>query len=178
MEIVNTELKGVFFVKNFIYEDNRGVFCKVYNNKAFKKKGLCYKFEESFYSVSAKNVIRGMHFQIPPFDHDKLVYVPKGKIIDVILDLRTTSKTYGDFISVELSEENRNSIYIPAGFAHGFKSLKDNTIAVYNVSTIYNPNYNSGIKWNSFGMKWNTDDPIISDRDNSLLDFNDFTSPF
>uniref|UniRef100_UPI0035632619 dTDP-4-dehydrorhamnose 3,5-epimerase family protein n=1 Tax=Ilyobacter sp. TaxID=3100343 RepID=UPI0035632619 len=115
MKLIKTELKGVFIIETFHAEDERGSFTKTYNKKFFKENKLCSKFKESYYSVSKKDVIRGMHFQLPPHDHEKLVYVIKGKIIDVILDLRKKSETYGKYISIELSEENRHSIYIPKG---------------------------------------------------------------
>lgn len=168
MEIIKTKIDGVYIIKNSVINDIRGTFTKTYNEEVFNGFDINKSFKESYYTVSKKNVIRGMHFQKPPFDHEKLVYVPKGKIIDVILDLRQDSDTYKRFISVEISESNGYSMYIPKGLAHGFKSLMDNTIAVYQVSTIYNPIYDSGIRWDSFGMDWNVKSPIISDRDKSF----------
>ncbi|ENK0837469.1 dTDP-4-dehydrorhamnose 3,5-epimerase [Clostridium sporogenes] len=174
MEIEETKLNGVYIIKNPIFNDLRGTFTKIYNEELFSKFNLCTSFKESYYTVSKKDVIRGMHFQKPPYDHAKLVYVSKGKIIDVILDLRKNSSTYKKFISVELSDNNRYSMYIPKGLAHGFKSLEDNTIVVYQVSTVYNPTSDSGVRWDSFGMNWNIEDPIISDRDKSFLKLSEF----
>lgn len=171
VEIVETELKGVYIIKNDIFTDIRGTFTKTYNEDLFNKFSICTDFKESYYTISKKDVIRGMHFQKPPYDHNKLIYVPKGKIQDVILDLRQNSSTYRKVISVELTDSNGYSVYIPKGLAHGFKSLEDDTIVVYQVSTVYNANYDSGVRWDSFGMDWNTDKPIISDRDMNFKEF-------
>ena len=174
MKLIETKLEGVYIIENFHAKDNRGSFTKTYNKEFFEKNNLCGEFEESYYSISKKDVIRGMHFQLPEDDHEKLVYVPKGKIEDVILDIRKNSKTYGKSISIELSSENNRSIYIPKGLAHGFKSLEKDTITVYNVSTVYSPKNDFGINWNTFGHEWEISDPIISDRDNQLITFKEF----
>lgn len=174
MEIIETELSGVYIIKNPIFTDVRGTFTKIYNEDIFNEFNICTDFKESYYTVSKKDVIRGMHFQTPPYDHNKLVYVPKGKIIDVVLDLRRNSSTYKKFISIELSDSNGYSIYIPKGLAHGFKSLIDDTIAVYQVSTVYSPSCDSGVRWNSFGMDWGVGNPIISDRDKSFGELEKF----
>lgn len=174
MEILETKLEGVYIIKNRIFQDQRGKFIKTYHKDDFKKLGLCTDFQESYFSVSNKDVIRGMHFQIPPFEHEKLVYVAKGKVLDVIVDLRKNSKTKGQYIEVELSEENGYSIYIPKGLAHGFKSLEDNTIMIYNVATIYNQDCDYGIKYDSFGFDWKCENPILSERDKRFETLEEF----
>jgi dTDP-4-dehydrorhamnose 3,5-epimerase/CDP-3, 6-dideoxy-D-glycero-D-glycero-4-hexulose-5-epimerase len=168
MTIEKTILDGVLILNNFFAEDKRGVFVKTFNSNNFSDNNINFEIRESYFSISQKDVIRGMHFQLPPHDHQKLVYVPQGAIIDVVVDLRKDSETYKKFISVELSQENRKSIFIPKGMAHGFKSLEDNTITVYNVSTVYNPDSDSGIRFDSFGFDWITLNPIISKRDMNL----------
>ena len=175
-----TALEGVYIINNFNAIDNRGLFAKTFNKNYFNENDLDFEIRESYYSISNKNVIRGMHFQLPPNDHEKLVYVPKGSIIDVVIDLRKESKTFKQFISVDLSEENKKSIFIPKGLAHGFKSLKNDTITVYNVSTEYNDKSDQGITYNSFGYNWNVKDPLLSDRDKTFLSLNDFliNNPF
>jgi len=178
MKLIDTKLDGVYIIENMVFEDQRGTFCKTFNSEAFSRNNLCNNFKESYYSISQKNVIRGMHFQLPPHEHHKLVYVPHGEVVDVILDLRKNSDTFKEYITVNLSEENRNSVYIPKGLAHGFKSLKDNTITVYNVSTVYNENSDSGIHLNSFGLDWEIDKPIISEKDQKLIKLKDFDTPF
>lgn len=180
MGIEETELKGVFVIHNFNADDYRGTFVKTYNKNAFSDKQIDFEIRESYFSNSHKNVIRGMHFQLPPHDHEKLVYVTSGAVLDVILDLRRESPTYGNYITIELSYESRKSIFIPKGLAHGFKSLKDNTIMVYNVATEYNPEADFGIKYDSFGFNWHGEEHTISERDLSFLTFNEFkqTNPF
>ena len=180
MKIERTEIEGVFIIDNFNAKDDRGLFVKSFNKNTFKDNNLDFEIRESYYSVSNKNVIRGMHFQLPPNDHEKLVYVPKGSIIDVVIDLRKESKTFKQFISVELSDENKRSIFIPKGLAHGFKSLNNDTITVYNVSTEYDEKSDQGITYNSFGYNWNVKDPLLSERDKTFLSLNDFliNNPF
>jgi len=178
MDIKETSFSGVKIIINDLHKDKRGIFCKTFNKKIFKDIGLKFEFKESFYSVSSKNVIRGMHFQLPPYEHDKIVFVPKGKILDVVLDLRKKSKTFGQYFSIELSEDNKNSIYIPKGFAHGFKALINNSLTIYFTSTAYEAKYDYGIKWDSFGMDWKIKNPIISNKDNNLKNLYEFESPF
>lgn len=180
MKLIETELEGVFIIENFHATDERGSFIKTYHNSFFEKNGLCINFEESYFSVSKKNVIRGMHFQLPPHDHEKLVYVAKGEVTDVILDMRKRSKTYGRAISIVLNDSNYRSVYIPKGLAHGFKSMLDNTIMIYNVSTVYNNEADYGVRFDSIDFNWDVDMPIISNRDRSLMLFEEFknSNPF
>ncbi len=178
MTIEKTELEGVYIIDNFVAKDERGTFVKTFNQQGFKDNGLDFEIRESYFSISKKDVIRGMHFQMPPHDHQKLVYVAQGSIIDVIVDLRENSKTYKKSISVELSEENTKSVFIPKGFAHGFKSLEDNTITIYNVSSEYNSNFDAGLSYDSFDFDWKVESPIISSRDLLFESVNEFKSPF
>tara|TARA_X000000950_G_scaffold14462_1_gene15654 strand:- start:28172 stop:28708 length:537 start_codon:yes stop_codon:yes gene_type:complete len=178
MKIESTIIQGVYILHNFNSTDLRGSFIKTFNNEFFNKNKINFLTKESYYSISKKDVIRGMHFQTPPYDHEKLIYVPQGEIIDVILDLRKKSPTYKKFISVNLSSQNNKSIFIPRGLAHGFKSLENNTITVYNVSSEYNAHSDCGIKFSSFGYDWKTDNPIISKRDSLFKSLKEFNSPF
>jgi dTDP-4-dehydrorhamnose 3,5-epimerase len=180
MTVESTLLEGVYIINNFNAPDNRGLFVKTFNKSVFQELNLDFEIRESYFSVSKKEVIRGMHFQLPPLDHDKLVYVPYGSILDVVLDLRKESPTYKCHISVELSADNKKSIFIPKGLAHGFKSLEDNTITVYNVSSEYNPSADTGINYQSFGFNWEEEEPIISKRDLLFQNFDVFTiqNPF
>lgn len=174
MTFEETKLKGVFIIDNFNVSDNRGLFVKTFNKNLFKKNQIDFEIRESYFSVSNKDVIRGMHFQLPPDDHEKLVYVPKGEIVDVVVDLRKQSATYKEYISVKLSALNKKSIFIPKGLAHGFKSLEDDTITVYNVATEYIPNSDMGIKFDSFNFNWDVTSPILSKRDTEFLGLKDF----
>ena len=174
MRLEKTLLEGVFIIHNFNSVDARGEFIKTFNKNAFNQNQVGFEIRESYYSLSKKDVIRGMHFQLPPDDHEKLVYVPQGRILDVILDLRKTSLTYKQFTTVELSSSNKKSIYIPKGLAHGFKSLEDDTITVYNVASEYNPLNDHGVRFDSFGFDWDLDYPVISKRDISFDSLDDF----
>jgi dTDP-4-dehydrorhamnose 3,5-epimerase len=180
MNFEPTLLEGVYIIHNFIAKDERGLFVKTFNKNAFKELNLDFEIKESYYSISNKNVIRGMHFQLPPYDHEKLVYVPKGSILDVIVDLRKKSKTYKKHISINLSEENKKSIFIPKGLAHGFKSMKQGTITVYNVASEYNADFDNGIKFDSFGFNWASEDIVMSNRDKEFQRLDSFceTNPF
>lgn len=178
MNIEKTALEGVYIINNFNASDDRGLFVKTFNKDLFTNNNLEFSIRESYFSVSKKNVIRGMHFQLPPHDHEKLVYVPKGSIIDVVLDLRKNSKSFKKFLSIELSSENRKSLFIPKGLAHGFMSLEEDTITVYNVGTEYDSKSDFGINYNSFGYDWEVETPIISSRDLQFDGINEFKSPF
>lgn len=176
MTLVNTLLEGVFIIDNFNATDDRGLFVKTFHKNTFQQLKLTFEIRESYFSVSKRDVIRGMHFQLPPHDHEKLVFVPKGAIVDVVVDLRQKSSTYLRHISVELSEHNKKSIFIPKGLAHGFKSLQDDTITVYNVATEYNPTADEGIHYNSLGFEWEIKSPILSKRDQEFPSLQEFSS--
>ncbi len=180
MTIESTILEGVFIINNFSALDERGLFVKTFNKNTFDEVSLSLDIKESYFSISQKNVIRGMHFQLPPYDHEKLVFVPVGSIMDVVVDLRKNSVTYKKHLSVELSALNRKSIFIPKGLAHGFKSLVNDTITVYNVATEYNKKADTGIHYNSFGFDWQLKNPIISRRDETFngLDSFCYNNPF
>lgn len=178
MKIVNTTIDGLKIFEPRIFEDERGKFIKTFTNDFFNDNGLDINIKETYYSISEKNVIRGMHFQTPPYEHIKLVYVPYGSILDVVLDLRKDSPTYGKYFNIELSSENGKTLIIPKGLAHGFKSLEDNTNVTYMQTTCYTPNNDGGIKYNSFGFDWNCKSPKISDRDLTFPNLNNFMTPF
>jgi len=178
MKITNTEFQNVFLMEYASYNDNRGEFVKTIHDETFKQHGLDYQFPESFYSISKKNVIRGMHFQRPPADHAKLVYVITGSIIDVILDIRTNSETFGRAISFELSAKNRKGIYIGKGFAHGFLSLEDNTTVEYHTTTVQDKESEGGIKYDSFNFDWGILSPIVSERDLNFKSLAEIQNPF
>jgi dTDP-4-dehydrorhamnose 3,5-epimerase len=177
MNFIKKNIENLYEIKNKSFVDNRGEFIKVYNNEFFNKENISFNIEEIYFSKSYKNVIRGMHFQIPPYDHDKLVYVTEGVILDVILDLRYNSKTFKDFEIIEISQ-NQNAVLIPKGCAHGFLTLSNSATVIYNVSSVYNQQFDSGILWNSFGFDWPVENPILSNRDQSFKELVDFKTPF
>jgi dTDP-4-dehydrorhamnose 3,5-epimerase len=177
-EIKQIGIQGSFEIQPKILDDNRGRFVKIFNRDQFFSKALETSFAEEYYSISKKNVIRGMHFQIPPLDHVKLVYCTDGEVFDVVLDLRLDSATYGEARSLYLSREKANIIYIPKGVAHGFCVISEEATLVYKVSTVYAPELDAGISWDSIGVDWPTKLPIISDRDKSFSSFSNFINPF
>ena len=178
MEFQQTAFPGLFVIQFKRFEDERGNFTKTLHAGNFAEKGLGSDFKESYYSSSKKNVIRGMHFQLPPSDHFKMVYPVSGKVLDVILDLRKNSPTYLKFFSVELSLEKANGIYIPKGMAHGFATLSEEATLVYLTSTVYDPEKDTGVLWSSVSFNWPIDQPLLSKRDQQFIELKDFDSPF
>lgn len=175
---IDTGFEGLKLIETNHFQDERGLFHKYFSKGDFSALGLDTDFKESYYSINKKDVIRGMHFQIPPADHTKLVYVTSGKIIDVCLDIRKKSKTFGKCFSVELSGKTAKCVYIPKGFAHGFVSLEDNTCVHYMQTTCYNKDCDKGISYDSFGFDWCVKNPIVSGRDKMHPRFEEFVSPF
>lgn len=173
-----TNIPGVFEIDLFHAGDARGMFVKTYHKSTLEKQGLESEFQESFYSTNQKGVIRGMHFQHPPFDHAKIVYCTIGRLLDVILDIRIGSPTYGKVATVELSGSNHKAVYLPKGVAHGFAVLEDNTCMVYLTSTVHAPNADDGIRIDSFDFDWPVQHPIRSERDQSFPGLKNFESPF
>ena len=172
MKINTTKFNDLYILEYDTFKDNRGEFIKTIHKDTFNDNNLEFQFLESFFSISKKNVFRGMHFQLPPNDHVKLVYVVKGAIIDVVLDLRCQSPSFGQYFSIELSEENRKGLYIGKGFAHGFLSLENGSIVDYHITTVQNKGSEGGVHWDSFGYELPINEPIVSERDASLLPFN------
>ncbi len=176
--LVESHLFGCYKVQPRVLNDERGSFIKIFHFKEFERFGLETNFMEEYYSHSKKDVIRGMHFQAPPSDHVKMVYCVQGEVLDVVLDLRNNSPTFGMTDSIYLSAKKGNYLYIPKGLAHGFLVTSETATLVYKVSTIYDPNNDSGILWNSFGFDWPIHNPIISSRDSNLIPFVRYESPF
>lgn len=163
-----TTLNDALLITYPSFEDERGSFSKIFNDTIFKENGIDFETKECYFSYSEKGVIRGMHFQNPPYDHGKIVMCPQGTILDVIVDLRKSSSTSGQHFSAILSRENHQALYIPKGFAHGFKALTDDALTYYLVSSVYNKDNDSGIRYDSFGFDWNEPDPVVSTRDLSF----------
>lgn len=178
--ITKTNIEGLLVIEPKIFEDERGYFYESYNKISFEKIGISDNFFQDNQSLSQKNVLRGLHFQNPPYDQSKLVRVIKGKVLDVAVDIRKNSKTYGQHYSVVLSEENKKMFYIPSGFAHGFLSLENDTIFLYKCSNIFDKDSENSIHWNDkeININWGIDNPIISEKDNLSKRFNQFINPF
>jgi dTDP-4-dehydrorhamnose 3,5-epimerase len=141
-----------------------------------KSVGLDFSLHEEFFSVSHKNVIRGMHFQTPPFDHSKMVCCINGRVLDVLLDMRSQSEAYGEHVAFELGSDSRRFVWIPKGVAHGFLSLEDNSIVSYKTDSSYSRENDVGVRWDSFGMSWGDGAWIVSERDRIHPSFADYRS--
>ncbi len=178
MKIIQTEIEGLLILEPRVFQDIRGKFIKTFNADFFQEHGLDIDIQESYYSISQKDVIRGMHFQTPPHDHVKLVYVPYGKILDVVLDIRKESPTYGNYFTIELSQDNAKVLIIPKGLAHGFRCLEDNTNVTYIQTTGYTPDHDCGLRYDSFGFDWVCKDAQLSERDLTFEPFESFNTPF
>ncbi|GAA0879727.1 dTDP-4-dehydrorhamnose 3,5-epimerase family protein [Algoriphagus jejuensis] len=178
MDIIKTKIPGCYEIHKIVRKDTRGRLVKTFSEKTFQEMALHRNFPEVYYSVSNKNVLRGLHFQIPSQHHVKLVACLQGSILDAVVDLRIESPTYGENILVELNPDKANMLYIPAGCAHGFYSLTENTIFLNKTSTGYSQKHDRGIHWDSCGIDWPTNKPIVSEKDKHLIDFASYNSPF
>jgi dTDP-4-dehydrorhamnose 3,5-epimerase len=181
LEIKPLKLAGTFEIVPKIIGDARGYFMESYSRKLFAEHGLQTDWAQENQSLSEKkHTLRGLHFQLPPFAQTKLVRAVRGEILDAFVDLRKDSPTYGQWDAIVLSEENCKSVYVPRGFAHGFCTIVENTIIQYKVDNLYAPEHDSGIRWNDpeIGIDWQTNDPILSAKDEKSQFLKDFVSPF
>lgn len=168
MKLIETELSGVILVEKTAFEDERGFFSKTYNQDAFENAGLVGVFEETFFSMSKKNVIRGMHYQKKPFEHDKLVSVISGEIVDVIVCIDNESEEYGCSTEISLSSSSPYSVYIKKGYAHGFLTTSEEAVVLYQTTKGYSPENDTGVHYQSFDYDWPVAEPLISHRDMGL----------
>lgn len=180
MQIEETPLSGLLIVKPRVFPDERGYFYEAYNAKTLKENGLDVTFVQDNISMSQRGVLRGIHFQKPPFAQGKLVQVLRGAVLDLAVDLRKDSPTYGKHFSYVLSEENKTQLYVPEGFGHGFVTLEDDTLFSYKCTNFYNKESEGSILWNDkdLNIDWQIEDPIISEKDQLAESFASFKSPF
>ena len=181
MKFEITTIEGLVIIHTRKFEDERGYFFESFHKAKFEEFiGYSVDFVQENESLSMKNVVRGLHFQNPPFAQGKLVRVPSGKVVDVVVDIRKNSPTYGKHFSIELSDENGLQLWIPEGFAHGFVSLADNTILSYKCTNYYNKEAEGAILWNDnyLSINWPIDSPIISEKDQIASEFSNYTSQF
>ncbi|WP_303817483.1 dTDP-4-dehydrorhamnose 3,5-epimerase [Selenomonas ruminantium] len=171
-------LEGWCEIQSDVLIDNRGCFIKTVHEEWYREMGVPFSYAEEYCSTSQKGVLRGLHFQLPPKEHSKLVYCSAGKILDVAVDLRKSSPTYGQYQMVELSGEKGNMVFIPKGFAHGFYTLSDVATIVCKQSNVFDAQADSGIRWDSVGIPWPAQNPILSDKDKKHVRLEDFISPF
>lgn len=180
MEIIKTNIPDLYIVKPTVFEDHRGYFFESYNKEVFLRHGIDQNFVQDNESKSQKNVLRGLHFQKPPFAQGKLVRVIRGSVLDVAVDIRKSSPTYGKWASIELTQENKWMYWVPPGFAHGFVTLEDNTTFFYKCTNMYNKESEGSILWNdpNLNIDWKISQPILSEKDIIAPLFKDFISPF
>ncbi|PLX02071.1 MAG: dTDP-4-dehydrorhamnose 3,5-epimerase [Marinilabiliales bacterium] len=180
MEVIKTKIPDLYIVKPTVFEDHRGYFFESYNKENFLRNGIDHNFVQDNESKSSKGVLRGLHFQKPPFAQGKLVRVMKGSVLDVAVDIRKNSPTYGKWASVELTQDNKWMYWVPPGFAHGFVTLEDNTVFFYKCTNVYNKNSEGSILWcdPDLHIDWKVENPILSEKDKTGPLFKDFVSPF
>jgi dTDP-4-dehydrorhamnose 3,5-epimerase len=182
MKIVETGFKGLIVIKPKIYKDSRGYFFESFNEKAFHDAGIIYSPIQDNESKSSKGVMRGLHYQLKPFDQAKLIRVVEGRIFDVALDIRKDSPTYGKWYGIELDSETKEQVLIPRGFAHGFSVLSNIAVLQYKCDNVYNPQYERGISLNdpALDINWKLGStlPLISEKDIKLPRFKDAESNF
>lgn len=169
-EFTKTAIEGVVVVQPRIFRDQRGFFLESYRKEEFTAAGIDADFVQDNHSFSQKDVIRGLHFQRSPRVQGKLVRVARGAVFDVAVDIRPSSSTYGQWFGIELTEENCTMVYIAPGLAHGFATLRDDTVFLYKCTDIYSPEHDGGVLWSdpAIGIKWPLSDPILSEKDIKL----------
>ena len=174
----STVILGCFEILPRVMNDSRGAFVKTFQAVWFQELGLRGDRLEQYYSVSLPGVLRGIHFQLPPHEHAKLAYCVSGRVLDVAVDIRRKSPTFGQFFQSELSASKGNMVYLDAGLALGFCTLDESAMLVYNLTSVYEPSSDPGIRWDSAGIQWPSDDYLLSERDCKLPGLYDFKSPF
>jgi dTDP-4-dehydrorhamnose 3,5-epimerase len=178
MEVRETSLRGCFTLQPVVHADERGTLVKTYLESAFSAAGLPTHYPEQFFSQSMRGVVRGLHFQTLPAPQGKVVRCVSGEVFDVVVDLRAGSPTYGEHLTFSLTSENWTGLYVPVGFAHGFAALSDTATVAYLGTVEYRPGTDGGIRWDSAGITWPVDSPVISGRDGELPVLGDFQTPF
>jgi dTDP-4-dehydrorhamnose 3,5-epimerase len=182
MKFIKTKIEGLTIIEPTVFGDERGYFLESYNEKEFEKANGKVSFVQDNESKSSKGVLRGLHFQKPPFAQAKLVRCIEGKVLDVAVDIRKNSKTYGHHVAVLLSGQNKRQLFVPRGFAHGFLVLSESATFAYKVDNIYAPEFDTGIRWNDkeLNIQWGMVDSevVISAKDAELPFLSEFESPF
>lgn len=181
MKFIKTDFSDLILIEPKVFKDGRGFFLESYSTKPFSEHGIDAVFVQDNHSKSSsKGVLRGLHFQEPPFHQSKLIRVVRGSAFDVAVDLRKNSKTYGRWLGFTLSADNCRILFVPRGFAHGFCTLEPDTEVIYKVDNIYSPEHDKGVRWNDpdLGIKWPIDTPILSDKDSKLPYLKEINPPF
>lgn len=181
MQVQKTNIEGLLVLSPKIFGDERGYFFESFNREVFQKAtNTAYDFVQDNESKSKSNVLRGLHFQAPPYDQGKLIRVSNGSVLDVVVDIRLGSNTYGQFFSRKLDATKKEMLWVPPGMAHGFVSLEDDTVFNYKCTNYYHPESEGCILWNDkdLSISWGVSDPVISGKDQQGVAFKDFITPF
>jgi dTDP-4-dehydrorhamnose 3,5-epimerase len=178
MKFIPLSIEGLILIEPDVYTDSRGFFLEAYHQEQFKQHGIDALFVQDNQSLSKKNVIRGLHFQEPPFAQGKLVSVARGSVRDVVVDIRKNSSTFGQYLAVGLDELNKRMLWIPQGFAHGFSTFEDNTIFIYKCTNFYHRQSEKGIRYDDslLNINWGIPNPIVSEKDLQLMTFEEYKS--
>lgn len=180
MEVTKTPINGLLVIQPSVFNDDRGYFFESYNKETLQGLGLDAHFVQDNQSFSKKNVLRGLHFQNPPYEQGKLVRVVQGGVLDVAVDIRNGSPTYGQYYKIKLTADNKKMFWIPPGFAHGFIALENDTVFVYKCTKGYNKESEGSLRWNcpDLNIDWGINDPILSEKDAVAPLLKDFESQF
>ncbi len=180
MQTVTTLFRGLLIFEPRVFNDERGYFLETWNKETFNNAGVPYDFVQDNQSGSVKDVVRGLHFQLPPYEQGKLVRVLAGAVLDIAVDLRKKEPTYGMYFAMVLEASKNQLLFIPPGFAHGFRTLANDTIFSYKCTKVYNSASERAILWNdpALNIDWGITDPLLSPKDKNAQLFNDFDSPF
>ncbi|MEK7494723.1 MAG: dTDP-4-dehydrorhamnose 3,5-epimerase [Patescibacteria group bacterium] len=180
MNVVETDITGIYIIEPDVFEDDRGFFLEAYNQARYAKAGIPAVFVQDNLSQSKKGVLRGLHYQAPPFAQGKLVSVLKGAVLDVAVDIRFDSPTFGKHVAVELSAENKKQMWIPEGFAHGFLALREDTLFSYKCTNVYSKEHDRGIRFDdpALGIEWGEDTLLLSPKDESQPFFSEIAREF
>jgi dTDP-4-dehydrorhamnose 3,5-epimerase len=181
MKFTETELPGVWLIEPDVHEDKRGFFLESFASREMEAHGLPANFVQDNHARSrAAGVVRGVHFQKPPCTQSKLVRVVRGSVFDVVVDLRKSSTTFGKWLGVTLSEDNKKMLFVPGGFGHGYCTLTADSEFLYKVDAYYSPQHDAGIRWNDpgIGIRWPVSSPALSQKDMALPLLSEIESPF
>lgn len=181
MKIENTGFKDLIVIQPKVFGDSRGYFMESFNEARFRvETGINATFVQDNESLSSKDVLRGLHFQVPPKSQAKLIRVINGSVLDVVVDLRRSQPTYGQHFKILLTAENKTQLYVPEGFAHGFVVLEDNTLFSYKCTNYYSPEHDRCLRWNdpALSIDWEMESPFLSDKDKTSPLLKDLDNPF
>lgn len=181
MKIEKTEFRDLVIIEPDVFNDERGYFFEPFNEAKFRiETGFNITFVQDNESMSTKNVLRGLHFQVPPKAQAKLIRVTSGAVLDVVVDLRRFEPTFGKHLKIELSASNKKQLFIPEGFAHGFLVLKEDSVFSYKCSNYYSKEFDRSLLWNDadLAINWEIEIPVLSDKDRSAMKFLAFETPF